>query len=185
MRAFSSVDHLDRLRVVADHPLHELDVGAGVLHLRQVAGLGGGDDLARLARRARLHDRRRGSGAAVRHEAPAATVSRMAAIGYRTRHRIHIYAAAGATARLGFVLGDAATARQACESAPWAMRRRACLSYPRITLWAQPVNATIAARRSAADWYPNVFRGRSLSRRAMRLSCACESVARSRPLGKY
>src|ERR1043165_9504387 len=28
--------HLQRLRVMADHPLHELDVGAGVLDLRQV-----------------------------------------------------------------------------------------------------------------------------------------------------
>ena len=51
-------DHLNRLRVVADHALHELDVVAGVLHLGEIGGLLGGDDLARLTGRAGLNDRR-------------------------------------------------------------------------------------------------------------------------------
>ncbi len=51
-------DHLQCLRMMADHPLHELDVGPNVLHPRQVGRLVSGDDLARLARRARLDDRR-------------------------------------------------------------------------------------------------------------------------------
>ena len=50
--------HLDRLRVVADHALHELDVGVDVLDVRQVGRRIGRDDAARLARRAGLNDRR-------------------------------------------------------------------------------------------------------------------------------
>ena len=51
-------DHLHGLRVVADHPLHELDVRPDVLDLRQIGRLLGGDDAARLARGARLDDGR-------------------------------------------------------------------------------------------------------------------------------
>jgi hypothetical protein len=52
-------DHLDGLRVVADHPLHEFDVRADELHLRQVDGFDGADHLSRLTGRTRLDDRRR------------------------------------------------------------------------------------------------------------------------------
>ena len=52
------IGHLDRLRVMADHPLHELDVGADVLHLRKIDRLLGADHPRRLARSARLDDGR-------------------------------------------------------------------------------------------------------------------------------
>ena len=55
------LDHLDRLRVMADHALHELDVGPGVLRLRQRSAAPAEMHLAVLAGRARLDDRRRGS----------------------------------------------------------------------------------------------------------------------------
>ena len=93
VRVLSSVGHLDRLRVVADHALHELDVGRGVLHARQIGRLVGADHASGLSGRARLHDLRRascvagcdracGAGAgdavvppaAVRHAAPTAAM---------------------------------------------------------------------------------------------------------------
>ena len=86
-------DHLDRLRVVADHALHELDVGAGVLHLREVAGVRRVDHAARLPRQRRA-GRWGGfaSGAAAR---PARRSRRRPAEERQsrnlTRHRIHIY----------------------------------------------------------------------------------------------
>ncbi len=46
---------------MANHPLHEPDVGSGVLDPRQIDCLGGGDHAARLAGRAWLHNRWTGS----------------------------------------------------------------------------------------------------------------------------
>ena len=60
----SSADHLHRLRVVADHALHELHVRLRVLHPGQIGGLRRADGLAGLAGRARLNQRRRRLGAA-------------------------------------------------------------------------------------------------------------------------
>ena len=57
--------HLDRLRVVADHALHELDVGGGEADLRQIDRARGVDGLARLAGCAGLDDGRWLVGAAV------------------------------------------------------------------------------------------------------------------------
>jgi hypothetical protein len=48
--------HLHRLRVVADHPLHEFDVGRRVTDFRQIGGLRGADRLRFLSRRAGLKD---------------------------------------------------------------------------------------------------------------------------------
>ena len=56
VRVLSSADHLDRLRVMADHPLHELHVGGGVLHLRQVGGSRHIQHATVLSGRARLND---------------------------------------------------------------------------------------------------------------------------------
>ena len=50
--------HLERLGVMRDHPLHELDVAVGVADAGQVGRLLGRDLPARLARRGRLDDRR-------------------------------------------------------------------------------------------------------------------------------
>jgi hypothetical protein len=49
--------HLQRLRVVMNHALHEFHVRRRVVRLRKIAGLAGRDDAARLAGRSRLHDR--------------------------------------------------------------------------------------------------------------------------------
>jgi hypothetical protein len=51
--------HVECLRVVMNHPLHELHVRGGVTHLRQIGGLFGRHDATRRARRARLDDRGR------------------------------------------------------------------------------------------------------------------------------
>ena len=76
-------DHLHRLRVVADHALHELDVGAGVLHLREIAGLRRGDHrLGWPGAPGWTIGGFAAAGAAERHDAPAAAVIRMAAIRY-------------------------------------------------------------------------------------------------------
>ena len=48
--------HFHRLRVVADHALHEFHVGRGGPDLREVGGLRGVDGLGVLAGRARLQD---------------------------------------------------------------------------------------------------------------------------------
>ena len=50
--------HFHGLRVMADHPLHESDVRLGVADVREIGGGGGRHDAARLARRARLDNRR-------------------------------------------------------------------------------------------------------------------------------
>ena len=50
--------HVDRLRVVVDHALHEPHVRRRALDFREIGGLVGRDDVARLPRRARLNDRR-------------------------------------------------------------------------------------------------------------------------------
>jgi hypothetical protein len=49
--------HFERLLVVHDHVLHEGNIGSGVAGLREFGGLLGGQRLARLPRRAGLHDR--------------------------------------------------------------------------------------------------------------------------------
>ena len=64
MRDRDQRDHLHGLRVVADHALHELDVGGGGLDLRQVGGLRRADGLGVLSRRAGLKDLSGGRGAA-------------------------------------------------------------------------------------------------------------------------
>jgi hypothetical protein len=50
------LDHFDRLRVVTDHPLHELHVGGRVADLRQIDGFGRSDDAAGLSGSSGLHD---------------------------------------------------------------------------------------------------------------------------------
>ena len=49
--------HVDRLRVVVNHALHELHVGRRGPDLREIARLFGADDAAGLTGRAGLHDR--------------------------------------------------------------------------------------------------------------------------------
>ena len=48
--------HVDRLRVVMNHPLHELHVGRGRPDFREIPRLFGADDLAGVAGSARLDD---------------------------------------------------------------------------------------------------------------------------------
>ena len=48
--------HLEGLRVVRDHPLHELHVAVGEPDPGEIGGLGGRDLAARLAGRTGLHD---------------------------------------------------------------------------------------------------------------------------------
>jgi hypothetical protein len=51
------IDHVDRLRVVGDHPLHEAHVRWRIRHVRQVGSRRRGNHTTRLARSAGLHDR--------------------------------------------------------------------------------------------------------------------------------
>ena len=51
------IDHVDRLRVVRDHPLHEVHVRWRIRHVRQVGSSRRGNYATRLARSAGLHDR--------------------------------------------------------------------------------------------------------------------------------
>ncbi len=51
-------DHLERLRVMSDHTLHELDVGGRELHLREICGFLGRNRARRLSWGAWLDDGR-------------------------------------------------------------------------------------------------------------------------------
>ena len=57
VRDVEQADHVDRLRVVADHPLHEAHVRWRIRHVRQVGSRRRGNHTTRLARSAGLHDR--------------------------------------------------------------------------------------------------------------------------------
>jgi hypothetical protein len=75
-------DHLHGLRVMADHPLHELDVGGGGANFREVGGLPHANDTAGLTRCARLQDRR---GLSLRR-GPGATRRLAGRGGHRCKH---------------------------------------------------------------------------------------------------
>ena len=62
VRWLEQLDHVDRLRVVADHALHELDVGLAEPRLRQRGGAVRREDRALLTGCSRLDDRGRRSG---------------------------------------------------------------------------------------------------------------------------
>ena len=57
-----AVDHLDRLGVMADHPLHEADIGWREHHAGKIRGVRHIDWPRRLTRGAGLNERRRGAG---------------------------------------------------------------------------------------------------------------------------
>ena len=88
--------HLQRLRVMADHPLHEPHVRRGVLDVRQIGRRRGADDAAGLAGCARLDDgrARRGRGRARTRRPPprrraSARAGRAAVSGFARYIRIH------------------------------------------------------------------------------------------------